>query len=395
MANSLLATSDTLKSKKDRLDIRRTVQVTLLPGFPQITVDTMPFPLTFGEGDVQQFNKDFVRILDKLRLDVQKRGIDLSNYAHDYLAQLRDKGKAAYNFLLPEAARDYLANMEKQERNRGGIRLTFNTLPTYAFFWEMLYDGAPFNAEPEKFWGFRYPLGRAFWGISYPEHIPLQAGVFSAIHDKLQCSQQEIEQLKQVVAELSNISGLHIGLCLLDSLIRADTITIKQIIELFHDDEFHYGVVHFACHCGNAGGTGVFQPYLSFTAHEKEMDLSLEKLLIWQEYGFAHRPLVFLNACESAQLGQLMQMLSLPMGILNFGAGGVIAAACTIPDNFASAFATEFYRRLLARPSPRPQSSIGEVLLETRLHFLTEYNNPLGLAYGLYSISNQQLQFAD
>ncbi|MCP4415106.1 MAG: hypothetical protein GY805_00690 [Chloroflexi bacterium] len=79
-------------------------------------------------------------------------------------------------------------------------------------------------------------------------------------------------------------------------------------------------------------------------------------------------------------------------------AAGVIATACTIPDKFASAFAMEFYRRLLPKADSGNQMSqmmlinIGEALMETRLHFLKHYNNPLGLAYGLYAVSNQKLR---
>ncbi|WP_199313394.1 hypothetical protein [Leptolyngbya sp. FACHB-671] len=35
--------------------------------------------------------------------------------------------------------------------------------------------------------------------------------------------------------------------------------------------------------------------------------------------------------------------------------------------------------------------TIGEALQATRLYFLREYNNPLGLAYGLYSLAHYRL----
>jgi hypothetical protein len=91
----------------------------------------------------------------------------------------------------------------------------------------------------------------------------------------------------------------------------------------------------------------------------------------------------------------VLETLNFPTGILNFGAGGVIATACIMPDNFASAFAREFYRYLWASSSPNGLADIGEALLKTRLHFLKKMNNPLGLAYGLYAASDQQLSLAD
>jgi hypothetical protein len=63
-----------------------------------------------------------------------------------------------------------------------------------------------------------------------------------------------------------------------------------------------------------------------------------------------------------------------------------------MPDNFASAFAAQFYQRLLSMPSDEEyEARIGEALLRTRLFFLRERNIPLGLAYSLYTYSNQSL----
>lgn len=128
---------------------------------------------------------------------------------------------------------------------------------------------------------------------------------------------------------------------------------------------------------------------------QKEVQLSLGKFntLARKHRGFGKRPLIFMNACESATPLHLLQSLNLPTAMLNFGAGSVIATACTLPDNFASAFAAEFYRRLLSKPLTEEQAYIGEALLQTRLHFMTKpYRNPLGLAYGMYALSNQWLR---
>jgi hypothetical protein len=70
----------------------------------------------------------------------------------------------------------------------------------------------------------------------------------------------------------------------------------------------------------------------------------------------------------------------------------VIATACVVPDLFASAFAKEFYRKLLTRPAAPATTNIATVLMETRQHFLTEFENPMGLAYGLYAGSDQEFR---
>ena len=161
---------------------------------------------------------------------------------------------------------------------------------------------------------------------------------------------------------------------------------------LFQEQDFRYGIVHFACHCLNALPGKVSQSFLYLSLHNKDLKLSLEDLQCCEDDGFKFHPFVFLNACDSGTSGHPLQAVSFPTGILGFGAGGVIATACTIPDNFASAFASEFYRRLLEKLENNLPVQVGELLLETRLHFWEKYNNPLGLAYGLYAVSNQQLE---
>jgi CHAT domain-containing protein len=259
----------------------------------------------------------------------------------------------------------------------------------------MLYEGRAFQLDWQRFWGFRYPLGRTFWEYEAPDRVHLREGIFSAIHDQLDNSREEIRRLAQHLAATSQRLGNILSLQLLDQAIPLESLCAERILEYLHDDEFRYGLVHFACHCEQPQGFNATEAYLSFTAHGKQMEMSLEQLLTWQDQRFLNRPFVFLNACESAGTQRLLQTLSFPAGLLGFGAVGVIATACIIPDNFASAFADEFYRQLLNNPGAGRLSNIGEALLKTRLHFLREFNNPLGLAYGLYAVSDQKLRLLD
>ncbi len=79
---------------------------------------------------------------------------------------------------------------------------------------------------------------------------------------------------------------------------------------------------------------------------------------------------------------------------IQHGAAAVIATACPVPDMFAAAFAKVFYEFFLRGMVVRDEISgekvvkimtIGEALRATRWYFLKEFNNPLGLAYGVYS----------
>jgi len=387
-----LVVADTLSSREDRQNFRRNVHVSLLPDYPQLIMDSKVFPKIFEDGDPTQFNLQFIEILEDIRRDVEKKGIDLRGEAETdrHFQRLRKIGKAACNKFLSDIARKKIAELEQLEKKRG-LSFTFLAPPSQSFFWEMLYAGSPIQVDPEQHWGFRYPIGRLYWGTDIPEKIYLQEGIFTSVHDKLEFSKQEARNIQSFVAKINQVIGPRIRVQLLDEIARGQKWSAEKLVGFFHGDDFRYGLIHFACHCENLGNTGAIKARLSLTACEEALELELEELLIWQEYGFICKPFVFLNACQSATLGHLLETTSFPSEFLNFGAGGVIAAACTIPDNFASAFATEFYRRLFDQATERGSANIGEILLETRLHFLRKYNNPLGLAYGLFAFSHQKL----
>jgi hypothetical protein len=392
MSNSL---NVTIESKATRERTLKTLDVLLLPEI-MIIGGTMRFFQTFKEGDVQDYNQQFIQLLKELRLDVQEKGVDLSDYSHNYLFRLREIGRAAYLSFLSEQARNHIVKLENEKLGTG-LGFTFIADPSVSLFWEMLYAGDFEDdddpVEPEQFWGFRYSLGRNFLDIQRCEVVFLQDGIFSIIHNELDFSKQEVEALALKLVEVSRSLNLNVALQLLDQIIPVEQLSPNALLKFFHRKEFEYGMIHFACHCKNPENAGATQAYLSMTSQEQEIEMTLEKLMARQDRGFVNRPFVFLNACASTTPNHLLETLSFPTGMLNFGAGGVIATACAVPDNFASAFANEFYRRLLNKLSIDAPVDIGDTLLKTRLHFLSQYNNPLGLAYGLYAVSNQQLSF--
>ena len=86
-------------------------------------------------------------------------------------------------------------------------------------FWEMLYDSALLKLDRKQFWGFRYPLGRAFWNKPCSDRIDIHEGILSAIHNQLPDSQKEVEQLTAQLAQVSSRLGRKLSLQLLDKAI--------------------------------------------------------------------------------------------------------------------------------------------------------------------------------
>jgi hypothetical protein len=88
-------------------------------------------------------------------------------------------------------------------------------------------------------------------------------------------------------------------------------------------------------------------------------------------------PLVYINACESAELSPLFYDGFVPY-FLAKGARGVIGTECEIPAIFAREWAKAFFERFLAG------GELGRVVLDLRNEFLAQNNNILGLIYALY-----------
>jgi len=88
-------------------------------------------------------------------------------------------------------------------------------------------------------------------------------------------------------------------------------------------------------------------------------------------------PLVFLNACESAELSPAFYDGFVPYFMAK-GARGVIGTECKTPAIFATHFALKFFPRFLAG------EPIGDLFLSLRREFAEQHGNPLGLLYAVY-----------
>jgi hypothetical protein len=96
------------------------------------------------------------------------------------------------------------------------------------------------------------------------------------------------------------------------------------------------------------------------------------------------RPLIVLNACESAELSPRFYDGFIPY-FLAKGARGVIGTECRTPVLFAIEWADAFVGKLL------DGAQTGQALLDVRLEFLRDHRNPLGLLYTSYCDATTQI----
>ena len=99
----------------------------------------------------------------------------------------------------------------------------------------------------------------------------------------------------------------------------------------------------------------------------------------------AGNPLVFINACESADLSAAFYDGFVPYFMAK-GARGVVGTECKTPALFAQAWADAFFQRFL------DGDSLGEAFLALRREFLDQHGNPLGLLYAVHCDGDTQIQ---
>jgi hypothetical protein len=149
-----------------------------------------------------------------------------------------------------------------------------------------------------------------------------------------------------------------------------------------------YQVYHFSCHCDTTAASDekyklIFDSddWLGGGKREVEHGLLSDALVQLQLHDSNNRPrpLVFLNACGSADFDP-NGTGSFPRLFVRSGRGfmGFIGTEAIVPDPVAKEFSKMFYTHLLKG------HALGTVLYATRWELLRRFN-PLGILYSLYA----------
>jgi len=152
--------------------------------------------------------------------------------------------------------------------------------------------------------------------------------------------------------------------------------------EIFLTNELD--IAHFACHA-----FGNDEHDLSYMELSEQFEITLSDLRMLEKLQLFDNPIVILNACGTGNINSKHASF-FAKEFLKFGAKGVIATDCEIPDSFAAEFAEQFYLEFL------DGTPLGEALLKTRRYFLEELNNLTVLIYAMYAtpmikIANRQI----
>lgn len=365
------------------------------------TIRWQTFEKTATDDELLKFTDQVLHIFWEIEKTVRRsNSLDIDpDLCQTYLVKLAKCGRIAYRkFFQTSQARELLTS-NFQMMAKMGVELPAPTFVSkkVLFPWEVLYAGDTYHdGDPEHFWGLRYTPAR----ILTPERDISQHVMEQAFpSDMLFCLHHRLRQAHTIewpaIQRLIMVANK--GHCSLLSPIKRLLAVQDGETLLAYLDQASHNMVHFACHC-KPDGTDADTLLISLLKDDVNYDdaapgdtqvieLGSITFLAANEGKFQRRPMVFLNACQSAGgADQLRKTLNLPQEFIRREAGAVIATACPVPDVFAAAFAQQFYSHFLSG-----QMTIGQALRATRWHFLEKHHNPLGLAYGLYSPAQYRL----
>lgn len=344
------------------------------------SIGAKQFDLEMGEGSIRDHNRDFIALMGEVEKQIFHTGsLALSpTFFSNMLQELRDIGLSAYHS-LGEEMDEHLRGYHTRDSG-AGLRITIKA-DVYPLLWEFLYVGSAIGpVDPRLFWGYRHHVARFIGSDILPIEIDPVGGFLFCRNHLLQHWADEMQALHEVAP--------HLPLILLDDCL--DTLDPDHAEWNLGDRMLYtcttgnYGFIHIASHLyPDPRDQSVLGALLALSYREQKVEIKLKRLnALRNDLHFTQNPLVFLNACQTMTNPEhLSQGESFPRSFLKLGAGAVIATACNIPDQFAAAFACKFYEIFLGKQTV----TASDALRLARQYFMDKYNNPLGLAYGLYA----------
>lgn len=324
------------------------------------------FRIGLKQHDVEALNAELQRAVEHVSACIDAGNASLPECA-EALSNLAEKGKSAFNRVFAAGA----ARQTIREAMQAGSTLQASS-EEFFIPWELLYDG-PLGSQLDvsSFWGMQYIISRALIQEARPGDFassvirPCRPRVGLIAYDQLpHVVNVEIPALKR----LRRQKRIYLSLLRpLDSDRRDDELdAFGRFLEK------RLQLAHFACHaCAKE------PPSQSYLLVSDDFPISIEDFHA-REFDVKHKPLVIMNACLTGTMNPLYTSNWAAI-FWQRGARGVLATEFRVPDSFAAAFAEKLYEHLLAG------EPIGKALWANRLHFWEEEDNPLGLAYALYS----------
>jgi hypothetical protein len=328
-------------------------------------------PIDVSAHDLAALNGQLQETLGDVARAHSKKPKPGANEQENHLHRLAEQGHFAFRRIFGH--RDALETIQGllNLSDRFSIQIASDE---FSLPWELIYPrglGEPLSYE--HFWGFKHILSRtvtqeAGQGAFVPPEIRVAGGPRLGLlaYDRLNA----VRDVEIPFFEDLNKEG-RIALRRLGALDPAQKRAGLATLRGFWQDAFD--LTHLACHAFYESDT----PSQSSLLLSGEFSVTLMDIENY-DIRIAGQPLVILNACETGVANPLYTS-DFAGAFLKYGARGVVATGCPVPDKFAAAFAKRLYAHLLAG------HPLGESLLAIRRHFLEQDDNPAGLLYAMYA----------
>lgn len=306
-----------------------------------------------------------------------------ANVHGEVLKLLAEEGAYLFNELFYTAGDQAAQQMGDVLRNRSKrqqLSIAIVADSQFVFPWAMLYDGDDTdNPDVESFWGFRHIIQ---YVPEFTQTTEVNFNPEIQVSDKLDVgfiyNTHLDEQLTQngypppVQPQIDFLDKL-------DSIKLAKYTSVNDLYNLLKKADSPHQFLYIYAHAESSqAGENVEGSRVIFgdgQATVRDMKSKARTNLPRLEQA----PLVFLNACESAELSPKVYTGIVPY-LITRGARGVLGTEVETPALFASEFARQFIQRFAAGNMP-----IGKLLLDMRREYVLQKRNVMGLAYALYS----------
>jgi branched-chain amino acid transport system substrate-binding protein len=355
---------------------------------------------------VEQKNEDLQRIYKHLGegVSIGPGGSLLKFTDTDYMNMLdaiRRKGANLYWRLFLRGDVELrktmkaLDSFDKQKR----LRVRMLTAEVYAP-WQILYPEKTGAVDPNKFWGFRYELGRLQLVDSAQGRTktlmvrPKPDEVLFATWRRTGPKDEVADRAAMLVEHIKGKIGG--GIAVSDkrddfvSRIQSGSKKIKLIFAYGHGSSGSELLV-YESESGNKvviKAPNVVGPCLIFATDEFLTPGTLDDLNPGSGTHFLEsQPIVILNACETGTAGTRAAGNNGFVGALTrSGARAIFVTEGPVWANFAHHFGQDLIDAIFAGEEAR------KALLDARLKHLREWKNPLGLLYALYGNAGARIK---
>jgi hypothetical protein len=324
---------------------------------------------------------------------VFQTGIDIAAAERDFaLATMARAGARLFQrvFFGPAAGPDsksvgnYLREVAGDRKRQLRLQVVAETAPIP---WGLLYigdAGAGAQLDWDSFIGMRHII----------EEIPLQTTM--AVVDNVIASEPQLAVGINVNTEIDTQLGITVvadqqawwsNQTSKSQRIRVTSRTRRaELLRALADPTTADQILYFYCHAQSAGPADPGGPDAS-TLGLSDGVITLGELALDAPTSIPlpGRPLVFINATESAQRSPTFYDGFVRYFIAK-GARGVIGTEAKIPALFAARWAERFFERFLNG------DALGDIFLELRREFLEQHGNPLGLLYAVHCDGDTRIE---